>query len=226
MDEKTFYIETIQQIIPVQEQEEQIMEAFYAFLELEHLYESAAEIVKTQLHIFDSEFSMKFERNPIHGIESRIKSPQSIIGKLRRKGLPVSAQSAQQNLQDIAGIRVVCYYIDDIYAIAELLSICEAFEVLKVKDYIERPKPSGYRSLHMVLSVPVYMATTKKIVPVEIQIRTIAMDFWASLEHQLHYKTDCIVPPTLKQELRDCAETIAATDMQMQEIYHQIHALD
>ncbi len=224
MDDKNFYLDTIEQIVPAQR--EQIMTAFYEFLELEHLYESAAEIVKTQLNIYDSEFSMKFQRNPIHGIESRIKSPQSIIGKLQKKGYPVSAKSAMEHLMDIAGIRVVCYYIDDIYAIAELLTRHEDMQLLKVKDYIENPKPSGYRSFHMVLSVPVYMATAKKRVPVEIQIRTIAMDFWASLEHQLHYKTDCEVPPALKQELKECAETIALTDMRMQDIYQQIHELD
>ncbi len=224
MDEKNFYLDTIEQIVPAQR--EQIVTAFYEFLELEHLYESAAEIVKTQLSIYDNEFSMKFQRNPIHGIESRIKSPQSIIGKLQKKGYPVTAKSAMEHLMDIAGIRVICYYIDDIYAIAELLTRHEDMQLLKVKDYIEHPKPSGYRSFHMVLSVPVYMATTKRKVPVEIQIRTIAMDFWASLEHQLHYKTDCEVPPSLKQELRECAETIALTDMRMQDIYQQIHELD
>ncbi|MBE6826437.1 MAG: GTP pyrophosphokinase family protein [Oscillospiraceae bacterium] len=224
MDEKNFYLDTIEQIVPAQR--EQIMTAFYEFLELEHLYESAAEIVKTQLGIYDNEFSMKFQRNPIHSIESRIKSPQSIVEKLQRKGFPVSAKSAEQHLTDIAGIRVICYYIDDIYAMAELLTMNEAFQVIKVKDYIKNPKPSGYRSLHLVLTVPVCMSTMTRRVPVEIQIRTIAMDFWAALEHQLHYKTSCEVPPSLKQELLECAETIALTDMRMQDIYQQIHELD
>ncbi len=224
MDEKNFYLDTIEQIVPAQR--EQIVTAFYEFLELEHLYESAAEIVKTQLSIYDNEFSMKFQRNPIHNIDSRIKSPQSIIGKLQRKGHPVSAKSAMEHLTDIAGIRVICYYIDDIYAIAELLTRHDEMQLVKVKDYIKNPKPSGYRSFHMVLTVPVYTSTSKKRVPVEIQIRTIAMDFWAALEHQLHYKTDCEVPPSLKQELRDCAETIALTDLKMQDIYQQIHELD
>ncbi len=224
MDEKNFYLDTIEQIVPAER--EQIMTAFYEFLELEHLYESAAEIVKTQLNIYDNEFGMKFQRNPIHNIDSRIKSPQSIVEKLQRKGFPVSAKSAQSHLMDIAGVRVICYYIDDIYAVAELLTHHNEMKLVKVKDYIKNPKPSGYRSLHMVLTVPVYMSTCRKEVPVEIQIRTIAMDFWASLEHQLHYKTSCTVPPSLKAELRECAETIALTDMQMQEIYQQIHELD
>jgi putative GTP pyrophosphokinase len=224
MDEKNFYLDTIEQIVPAQR--EQIMTAFYEFLELEHLYESAAEIVKTQLNIYDNEFNMKFQRNPIHNIESRIKSPQSIVEKLQRKGFPVTAKSAEQHLLDIAGIRVICYYIDDIYAIAELMTHHRDIRIVKVKDYIKNPKPSGYRSFHMVLTVPVYMSTSRKEVPVEIQIRTIAMDFWASLEHQLHYKTDCEISGELKTQLKECAETIAATDLKMQSIYQRIHALD
>ncbi|MDE5565127.1 MAG: GTP pyrophosphokinase family protein [Oscillospiraceae bacterium] len=224
MDEQNFYLNTIEKVVP--NQREQVMEAFYEFMELEHLYESAAETVKTQLNIYDSEFSMKFQRNPIHGIESRIKSPQSIVEKLKRKGYPLSAKSAQQHLMDIAGIRVVCYYVDDIYAIAEMLSLREDIRVLKVKDYIVNPKPSGYRSYHMIIMVPVYLSTSRREVPVEIQIRTIAMDFWASLEHQLHYKTTSVVPQTLKTELRELADTISETDMRMQTIYEQIHNLD
>lgn len=224
MEEQNFYLNTIEKVVP--NQREQVMEAFYEFMELEHLYESAAETVKTQLNIYDSEFSMKFQRNPIHGIESRIKSPQSIVEKLQRKGHPLSAKSAQQHLLDIAGIRVVCYYVDDIYAIAEMLSLREDIRVLKVKDYIVNPKPSGYRSYHMIIMVPVYLSTSRREVPVEIQIRTIAMDFWASLEHQLHYKTTSTVPQALKAELRELADTISETDMRMQAIYEQIHDLD
>jgi len=195
-------------------------------MELEHLYESAVNIVKTQLEIYDSEYNIKFQRNPIHSIESRVKSPQSVVGKLQKKGLPLSAKSAEKNLLDIAGIRVVCYYIDDIYTIAELLSRQHQYKIIKMKDYIKNPKPSGYRSLHVIVMVPVYLASVHKEVPVEIQIRTIAMDFWASLEHQLHYKTNSVVPDSLKKELQDCAGVIADTDMRMQEIYRQIHDLD
>ena len=126
---------------------------------------------------------------------------------------------------DIAGVRVVCYYIDDIYAIAELLSIRDDYKVVKIKDYIKNPKPSGYRSLHMIVMIPVYLATSRHEIPVEIQIRTIAMDFWAALEHQLHYKTDVVVPPELKTELKEIADTISDTDMRMQAIYDQINRL-
>ncbi|MBR7038970.1 MAG: GTP pyrophosphokinase family protein [Oscillospiraceae bacterium] len=223
MDDSTFYMEKISEIIPVQQ--EQLEKMFEEFLELDHIYGSAAQTVETQLHIYDNEFSMRFQRDPIHSIESRIKSGQSIMGKLQRKGLPLTARSARQNLMDIAGIRVVCYYIDDIYAIAELLDRRDDFEVVKVKDYIKDPKPSGYRSLHMILMVPVYTARERLEVPVEVQIRTIAMDFWASLEHQLRYKTSSHVPDYLKEELRELAGTIADTDLRMQDIYQQINDL-
>ncbi|MBR2086535.1 MAG: GTP pyrophosphokinase family protein [Oscillospiraceae bacterium] len=223
MDEQKFYLETIGQATDADKSE--IETLFYEFLELEHLYESAAELVKTQLGIYDNEFSMKFQRNPIHGIESRIKSPQSIVGKLQKKGLELSAESARKHLMDIAGIRVVCYYVNDIYAIAEILATRDDFKLIKIKDYIRTPKPSGYRSLHMIVMVPVYLATCRKEVPVEIQIRTIAMDFWASLEHQLRYKTHAPVPPELRDELHELAGTIAETDMRMQAIYEQIHDL-
>ena len=224
MDEEQFMLDTVVQITPAQQKE--LVNVFHEFIELEHLYTSAAELVKTQLSIYDSEFNLKFKRNPIHSIESRIKSPQSIVGKLQKKGLELSAKSAQQNLMDIAGIRVVCYYIDDIYAISELLSMQREYKIIKIKDYIKNPKPSGYRSLHVIMMVPVYLATQKKEVPVEIQIRTIAMDFWASLEHQLHYKTKSVVSETLKKELQNCAEIIAETDLRMQDIYDQINELD
>ena len=226
MDEQKFYLDTIEQAVDAGQTNKDTIEAlFFEFLELEHLYESAAEIVKTQLNIYDNEFSMKFQRNPIHGIESRIKSPQSIVGKLQKKGYPLSAKSAQQHLMDIAGIRVVCYYVNDIYAIAELLSTRDDFKLVKIKDYIRSPKPSGYRSLHMIVMVPVYLATRRREVPVEIQIRTIAMDFWASLEHQLRYKTTSAVPPELREELHELAGTIAETDLRMQDIYEQINEL-
>ncbi len=224
MEDKEFYLATIEQI--VQEDKKDIIATIMDFMELEHLYESASQLVKTQLNIYDHEFGMKFQRNPIHHIESRIKSPESIVKKLQKKRLPISATSAMQNLFDIAGIRVICYYVDDIYAIAEILKLNDSYRLVKTKDYIQNPKPNGYRSFHMILTVPVHLSTTLHLVPVEIQIRTIAMDFWASLEHQLHYKTKCEVSDALTAELKDCAEIIANTDLRMQSIYHQIHSLD
>jgi len=170
---------------------------------------------------------MRFQRNPIHNIESRIKTPQSIVGKLQRKEMPVTPESARNNLTDIAGVRVICCYIDDIYAIADLLTDHSAFQLRKIKDYIKHPKPNGYRSFHMILDVPVYMSNGKEIAPVEIQIRTIAMDFWASLEHQLRYKStgDSKIAESLTGELKDCSETIADIDQKMQDMFKKINLL-
>ena len=204
---------------------ERVSELFFDFLELSHLYDSAIEVVKTYLNILDSEFSVKFQRNPIHNVESRLKSPQSIIGKLQKKGIPLTPESARKNLLDIAGIRVTCCYISDIYAIVEMLCRRDDFTVIKQKDYIKKPKPSGYRSYHLIVNVPVYLSTQKQYAPVEIQIRTIAMDFWASLEHQLKNKPSTAITPEISEELKDCAERIAETDLQMQRIFMEINDL-
>ena len=230
MSEKDFIIEAFDNLPALTDNSESMKEmfshVFYDFLQLQHLYDSAIEVVRTYLNILDNEFSVKFQRNPIHNIESRLKSPQSIIGKLQKKGLPISTDAARKNLLDLAGIRVTCYYISDIYAIVEMLSRRDDFTVIKRKDYIKNPKPSGYRSYHMILNVPVYLSTHKEYAPVEIQIRTIAMDFWASLEHQLKYKTSSEITPQISEELRECAERIAETDIQMQKIYMQINDID
>ncbi len=233
MNEKEFYTGTFEylpaitgKVMESESFREKIEQTFTDFLELQHLYDSAIEVVKTYLGILDSEFSVKFQRNPIHNIESRLKSPQSIIGKLQKKGLPVTTEAARKNLLDMAGIRVTCCYISDIYAIADLLTRRDDFEIIKQKDYIVNPKPSGYRSYHLIINVPVHLASQKLYAPVEIQIRTIAMDFWASLEHQLKYKTSNEIPPELSAELRDCADKIAETDMRMQRIFTQLNDYD
>ena len=230
MSELDFYIEGIQQLTAIVQQgpaaQEQVARTFSEFVDLAHLYESAIEVVKTYLGILDSEFSIKYQRNPIHDIKSRMKSAESIIGKLQKKGIPLTPENARKNLLDIAGIRVTCYYISDIYVLAEMLSHRDDFTVIKQKDYIKNPKPSGYRSYHMIINVPVYLAAQKKYAPVEIQIRTIAMDFWASLEHQLRYKTSAAITPEISAELKECAERIAQTDMQMQKLYMDINGLE
>lgn len=202
------------------------VEQFYGFIQINHLYDSAIHQIETKLEIIDSEFQSNFSRNPIHNISSRLKSPESIANKLLKKNIPITAESIIANLHDIAGVRVICHYIEDIYQIASYLSLHDDIQILKQKDYIKNPKPSGYRSLHLIVTVPVYLSTGKKIVPVEIQIRTIAMDFWASLEHQLHYKTKSKVPSELSEELRTLADTIHSTDLRMEDIYHKINDLD
>ena len=192
------------------------------FISMRFRYRSAMREVRTKLEILDDEFSMRHSRNPIHHMESRIKSPQSIIHKLRRKGLPPTTQAAMENLQDIAGIRVVCAYLNDTYAIAELLSKQDDLRVIRMRDYIREPKPNGYRSLHLIVEVPVFLSSGKELLPVEVQIRTIAMDFWANLEHQLRYKETANVPETLNQQLYGAAERIAALDGEMQSIHDQM----
>ena len=197
-------------------------ETIEEFMAMRFRFQSAMREVRTKLEILDDEFSMRHSRNPIHHMESRIKSPHSIIQKLRRKGLPPTTQAAMENLQDIAGIRVVCAYLNDTYAIAELLGKQDDLRIVRVRDYIKEPKPNGYRSLHVIVEVPVFLSTGKEVLPVEVQIRTIAMDFWASLEHQLRYKETSSVPETLNQQLYGAAERIAALDGEMQHIHDQM----
>jgi putative GTP pyrophosphokinase len=192
------------------------------FLVLQNLYNAAIKEISTKLEILDEEFQVLYSHNPIHHIESRLKSPRSIVKKLREKALPLSIESIKKNITDIAGIRVICYYIDEVYTVADLLSKQDDVAVLKRTDYLKDPKPSGYRSLHMVVTVPVFLSKKNEIVPVEIQIRTIAMDFWASLEHQLGYKALAEGEDDLHRELKDCAEEISAVDLKMQDIYNRL----
>lgn len=193
-----------------------------SFFEMQHLYQSATREISTKLEILDDEFQVIHKRNPIHHMQSRIKSIKSIFEKLSRKDLEISIESAKANLHDIAGIRVVCYYIEDIYMIARMLTQQDDITLIRETDYIKNPKANGYRSLHLVVKVPVFFSEGKEIVPVEIQIRTIAMDFWASLEHQLRYKTSDAIPPQVARELLECADTISDTDLKMQSIYKTI----
>lgn len=194
------------------------------YMEMVQLYNSAIREITTKLEILDSEFRLRYDHNPIHHIDSRLKSIASIVEKLRRKGEPVNIQSARKRLTDIAGVRVVCNYIDDIYRIADVLSAQDDIAVLRRTDYIEAPKENGYRSLHLVVSVPVFLSGGSVPVPVEVQIRTIAMDFWASLEHQIRYKSAEAIrdDDALRAELKRCAEESAALDLRMQEIYRRL----
>lgn len=193
-----------------------------SFVTLKCRYQSALREVRTKLEILDDEFQMRHSRNPIHHMESRIKSPQSIAQKLRRKNLPLTPESAMKNLRDIAGIRVVCAYLNDIYTIAGLLTRQDDIHLIQERDYIRNPKPNGYRSLHLIVEVPVFFSEGKLMLPVEVQIRTIAMDFWASLEHQIRYKEVVDVPENLNEELYDAAERISALDGDMQRIHDRM----
>ena len=199
-----------------------IMELAQSLLEIENIYQSATKEISTKLEILDDEFQTRNKRNPIHQIQRRVKSPESILDKLARKGLELSTESAQKNLNDIAGIRVICSYICDIYTVVNLLQRQNDIEIIKITDYIKNPKPNGYRSLHLVVRVPVFFSDRMEKVKVEIQIRTIAMDFWASLEHQLHYKAEGNIPDAIAVELKECADIIASTDVRMQSIHNEV----
>ena len=195
------------------------------YQELMMMYDCAIKEIRTKLEVLNSEFSVRYQRNPIEFISSRIKKPVSIARKLRKRGLPVSVPSMEDNLTDIAGVRVICSFIDDIYAIADMLTQQDDLRILERKDYIRTPKANGYRSLHLIVEVPVFFSDHKRAMKVEIQIRTIAMDFWASLEHQLRYKKDLENSDQyarISRELSDCASTISAMDLQMQNIKNLI----
>ncbi|MBQ6809210.1 MAG: GTP pyrophosphokinase family protein [Clostridia bacterium] len=195
------------------------------YFTIQNVYSAAIKEMSTKLEILDSEFHFRYKRNPIHNIQTRLKSPQSIFNKLLKKGLDSDIKTITESITDIAGIRVICQYIDDIYTIADLLTNQDDVTVVKVSDYIKRPKENGYRSLHLVVNVPVFLSDGKENVNVEIQIRTIAMDYWASLEHELKYKNPEEVPAEMKAKLLECAETIAETDRKMQDIYRALSKL-
>lgn len=194
--------------------------------EITMIYSCAIKEIRSKLEILDYEFKIKRKRNPIEYIKSRVKKPKSIMNKLYRKNLELSFTSARKNLNDIAGIRVTCSFVSDIYEIADMLKNQEDITLIEENDYIKNPKANGYRSLHMVLEIPVFFSDHIERVRVEVQIRTIAMDFWASLEHKLHYKKGEKVPTYIKEELKQCAEVIAETDKKMQEIQRVVEELD
>jgi putative GTP pyrophosphokinase len=195
---------------------------FKDFLLMQHLYNAAIREVSTKLEILDEEFQVMYAHNPIHHIESRLKSPASIMKKLMKNGIRFDTKSVMEKITDIAGIRVICHYVDEVYAIADLLSKTSGFAVIRESDYIKSPKPNGYRSLHIIITVPVSLSKQTDRVPVEVQIRTIAMDFWASLEHQLRYKSGSEAPTDLQNQLKECADEISAIDLKMQNIYGQL----
>ena len=202
-----------------------ILNDLQKLLELQQLYNAAIKEIQTKLEILNDEFKVKFARNPIHHVESRLKSTRSIINKLRKKNMEVSIESAKANLNDIAGIRIVCCYIDDVYRVADMLLAQSDIELIKSQDYIKSPNFNGYRSLHLDLRVPVFLSERTEKVTVEVQLRTVAMDFWASLEHDLRYKSDKDIPASIGEDMLRCANEIAEIDAKMQSIYQQIQKI-
>lgn len=190
------------------------------FDELMSYYACAIMEVETKFRVLDQEYSLEYDRNPIESIKTRIKSYDSILKKIRRKDVPMTLAGIEENIRDIAGVRVICSFPDDIYELAESFLKQDDVILVEKKDYIKEPKVSGYRSLHLIIQVPIFLRNTKKYVYVEVQFRTIAMDFWASLEHKMRYKKN--IPENqikfLQDELYDCAQQSAALDKRMQKI--------
>lgn len=178
-------------------------------------YRCAMMEVETKLNVLNEEFSLRFDRNPINSIKVRLKKPQSIKEKLERRGLPITLESIEDGLNDVAGVRVVCSFPDDVYMLAEALLKQDDITLIEQKDYIKKPKANGYRSLHLIITVPIFLAHEKRIMKVEVQLRTIAMDMWASLEHQLRYKKNISFSEEMAKELQLCAGLSAELDERM-----------
>lgn len=187
-------------------------------------YRCAIMEAETKFKVLNEEFSLEYDRNPIETIKTRLKSTESIIKKLVRKNLPVTVNSMEDNLNDIAGVRVICSFIEDIYLLANCLLNQDDVKLIQVKDYIKNPKPNGYRSLHLIIEIPIFLKEEKKNMRVEVQLRTIAMDFWASLDHKLSYKKDISDEEArlLRKELLECAQISADLDVRMENIKNRI----
>ena len=185
-------------------------------------YNSALKQIETKLSILNDEFQHIHRYNPIEHIKARIKTPESIVKKLKRYGLEFTLDNMEQAVNDIAGVRITCSFTSDIFRLADMIRDQKDIKVISTKDYITSPKPSGYRSYHMIISVPVYFSDRIKDVKVEIQIRTVAMDFWASLEHKINYKFEGNAPQHIKDELIECSEMIANLDAKMLSLNEEI----
>ncbi len=198
---------------------------YQEYMEMEHLYNAALKQLQIRFEILNGEFKVKHDRSPIHHIESRLKSTKSIIKKLSRLGHEISIPSAMKNVNDLAGIRVVCSYIDDVYNVADMFLRQNDIRLIKKHDYIQTPNYNGYRSLHLDVEIPVFLSDHTQSVLAEIQIRTVAMDFWASLEHDLRYKSDKNIPQELCEQMLACADEIAIIDKEMQDMSKVIQNL-
>lgn len=185
-------------------------------------YRCAIMEVETKIRVLNETLSQQYDRNPIETIKTRLKHPRSISEKLRRKGLPQTVASIEENLNDVAGIRVICSFPEDVYLIARYLLQQDDVELVSSKDYIRHPKANGYRSLHLIIETPIFLADEKRLMRVEVQLRTIAMDFWASLEHKMRYKKDLNCAEEIAEELKECAEESARLDAKMQRIRARI----
>ena len=206
-------------------QTKKLMGKMVDYKELRMIYACAMKEIKTKFDILNTEFNLQYNRNPISSIQTRLKSTASIVEKLSELHKAVDIEHIDEYIHDIAGVRVICHYIDDVYLVADALLKQDDITLVTKKDYIAHPKPNGYRSLHLIVKVPVFLSERRLEMEVEVQLRTIAMDFWASLEHQLHYKTDFEGKESLVDDLRRCAETISRTDNEMMQIRSRMEQL-
>ena len=188
------------------------------YKELMAYYRCAMMEVSAKFNVLNEELSLQYDRNPIETIKTRLKSPESIVEKLNRKGLPITVESIEENLNDVAGVRVICSYTSDIYMLSDAFIRQDDITLIQRKDYIQNPKPNGYRSLHLIVEIPIFLHDEKRIMKVEVQFRTISMDFWASLEHKIRYKKDLPVIDEIDRELLECAELSAQLEDRMERI--------
>lgn len=201
---------------------EKLLDKVDQFKETMMMYNCAIRSIRTKLEVLNDELSLTNNRNPIEFIKTRIKKPRSIVNKLNRKGLDISLTSIVESLNDVAGIRVVCSFIDDIYSISDMLTRQDDIKLIEIKDYIKNPKPNGYRSLHLIVEIPVFFSDRTLPLRAEIQIRTIGMDFWASLEHKLKYKNNIDISEVISEELKKCSAIISDADLTMQKIKQDV----
>ncbi|MEH7399820.1 MULTISPECIES: GTP pyrophosphokinase [Bacillaceae] len=190
------------------------------------IYKFALDEINTKIRILNEEFTLTHNHNPIEHVKSRLKKPDSIIEKLERKGLELTQYNLENYMSDIAGVRISCSFISDIYMIYELLKQQDDIHIIEIKDYIKNPKPNGYKSFHMIIEIPIFLASETKRVKVEIQIRTVAMDFWASLEHKIFYKYNKKVPKAIIESLNEASATVNSLDFKMEMIRDQVEQLN
>ncbi|MBT2291126.1 GTP pyrophosphokinase family protein [Paenibacillus albidus] len=204
---------------------EQFKKIKYELTRFMLIYKFALDEIETKIEILKQEFQSLHDYSPIEHTKSRIKSPESIMNKMLRKNKEFSLTAVKNSIKDIAGLRITCSFISDIYHVSEMLQKQDDLKILDIKDYIKNPKPNGYQSLHLLVEVPVFMSDCQEQVCVEVQIRTIAMDFWASLEHKIFYKYDQAVPEHLTRELKAAADSANALDLQMERLHREIKEL-
>ena len=209
----------------LQNETKELYHDYQEYLQFQHLYQAAVQSIQMRLEVLNEEFSVKYAASPIHHIESRLKSPASMAAKLQSRGHEVSIENAKQYLNDIAGVRVVCRFLEDVYDVEKAFMMQEDVKLIEREDYIAHPNFNGYRSLHLDVEIPVYLSSTIEYARAEIQIRTIAQDFWASLEHDLRYKCCKDIPEHISKEMYSVADEIAAIDRRMQHMNYEIQAL-